>query len=69
MSNHKLIALQITLARSANHMVVFCRKANLHGLAQHWAMRRNQHLAAARMEQHDDPCPIFGSAAIKRFEK
>ena len=69
MSNHKLIALQVTLARSANHMVVFCRKANLHGLAQHWAMRRNQHLAAARMEQHDDPCPIFGTAAIKRFDK
>lgn len=63
MSNKKLISLQISLARSANHMVVFCRKNKMHGLACHWALRRQQHIVAARMEKLDDPCPIFGTYA------
>ena len=64
MSNQKLITMQAGLARSANHMVVFCRVHKMHGLAQHWAMRRNQHMAAARTEKNDDPCPIFGTYAV-----
>jgi len=68
MSNSKLIRLQIGLARSANHMVVFCRRAGMTRLACHWAMRRNEHMAAARLEQQDDPCPIFGTAAVRRFQ-
>ena len=69
MTNKALITYQVDLARSANHLAVECRAMGLHGLAGHWVMRRDEHIRAARMEKHDDPCPIYGSAAISRFFK
>ena len=69
MTNKALISYQVDLARSANHLAVDCKRMKLFGLAKHWAMRRDEHLRAARMEKHDDPCPIYGSAAISRFFK
>lgn len=67
MSNKALIRMQVELARSANHLAVDCRRMGLHGLAGHWCERRDEHLRAARMEKHDDPCPIYGTAAMRRF--
>jgi len=54
MSNRKLVALQVELARSAHHMGLELKAIGMTVLADRWFATATDHLHAARQNKADE---------------